>query len=101
MAGGLRPALRWHVPAWKPFQAWRSTPARPGPVMVWRPDQIGTFLDAAEDERLYALFCVIAYCALRRGEAVGQKLAEIDYDAGAAHGRPDHRPGRRQGGRQG
>ena len=65
------------------FQAWRSTPARPGAVMVWRPDQIGKFLDAAEDERLYALFCVVGYCALRRGEAVGQKLAEIDYDAGA------------------
>jgi integrase len=65
------------------FQAWRSTPARPGPVMVWRPDQLGAFLDAAEDERLYALFCVVAYCALRRGEAVGQKLAEVDYEAGA------------------
>jgi integrase len=65
------------------FQAWRSTPARPGPVMVWRPGQLGAFLDAAEDERLYALFCVVAYCAFRRGEAVGQKLAEVDYDAGA------------------
>jgi integrase len=65
------------------FQAWRSTPARPGKVMVWRPDQVGAFLDAAERERLYALFCVIAYCALRRGEAVGQKLAEIDYETGA------------------
>ena len=65
------------------FQAWRSTPARPGAVMVWRPDQVGKFLDAADDERLYALFCVVAYCAFRRGEAVGQKLAEIDYDSGA------------------
>jgi len=65
------------------FQAWRSTPARPGPVMVWRSDHLGAFLDAAEGERLYALFCVVAYCAFRRGEAVGQKLAEVDYDAGA------------------
>jgi integrase len=65
------------------FQAWRSTPARPGPVMVWRPDQIGAFLDTTEDERLYALFCTVAYCAFRRGEAVGQKLAEINYDAEA------------------
>ncbi len=51
--------------------------------MVWRPDQLGAFLDTAENERLYALFCVVAYCALRRGEAVGQKLAEVDYEAGA------------------
>jgi len=65
------------------FQAWRSTPARPGPVMVWRPEHLGAFLDVAVDERLYAMFCVFAYCALRRGEAVGQKLTEIDYQAGA------------------
>jgi integrase len=71
------------LPELAAFRAWCSSPPRPGPVMVWRPDQVGAFLDAAEGERLYALFCVVAYCAFRRGEAVGQKLAEIDYDTGA------------------
>lgn len=29
------------------------------------------------------MFCEVAYCALRRSEAIGQKLTEIDYEAGA------------------
>jgi integrase len=63
------------------FQAWRSTAARPGPVMVWRPEHVGRFLDAAVEHRMYPLFCLIAYLALRRGEALGLKWAETDLDA--------------------
>jgi integrase len=51
---------------------WRETGVKPGPVMVWTPAQLGAFLDAAESDRLYALFHLIAYHGLRRGEGVGQ-----------------------------
>jgi integrase len=63
------------------FEAWRSAPAKPGPVMVWRPDQLGAFLDAARSSRLYALFCLLAYGALRRGEACGLRWEETDLEA--------------------
>lgn len=66
------------------FALWRSTAARPGPVMLWKPAHLGRFLDAAEEDRLYPLYCLIAYCALRRGEAVGIRWADIDLDARAA-----------------
>lgn len=51
---------------------WRETGEKPSPVMVWNPTQLGAFLDAAEDDRLYAFFHLIAHHGLRRGEGVGQ-----------------------------
>lgn len=50
--------------------------------MVWTPPQIGAFLDAAEGDRLYALFHLIAFRGLRRGEAVGQDWANVDLGPG-------------------
>ncbi|GKQ40320.1 site-specific integrase [Streptomyces sp. A012304] len=51
---------------------WEETGVKPGPVMVWTPAQLGAFLDAAEGDRLYAFFHLIAHHGLRRGEGVGQ-----------------------------
>jgi integrase len=67
------------------FAFWRTTSARPGPVMVWTPAHLGRFLDhaAEHDPRLYATFCVIAHCGLRRGEACGLPWAEVDFGAAA------------------
>ncbi|MFD3663326.1 tyrosine recombinase XerC [Streptomyces sp. NPDC058659] len=61
---------------------WRETGEVPGPVMVWTPQQFGAFLDAAEEDRLYALFHLMGTRGLRRGEAVGQDWHETDLDAG-------------------
>ena len=65
------------------FALWRSMPSRPGPVMIWTPAQLGAFLDAVEDDRLYAMFCLISHCGLRRGEACGLRWEDADFDAGA------------------
>ncbi|MFE5855015.1 hypothetical protein ACFQ61_17635 [Streptomyces sp. NPDC056500] len=46
--------------------------------MVWTPTQVGAFLDHAESDRLYALFHLIAFRGLRRGETVGQAWADVD-----------------------
>ena len=64
---------------------WAAKALRPSPVMVWLPAHTGTFLDSIEQERLYALFCLAAYCGLRRGEILGLAWAEIDLDAGLAY----------------
>jgi hypothetical protein len=50
---------------------WQETGERPGPVMVWTPAQTGAFLDFAAEERLYALFHVVALRGLHRGEIAG------------------------------
>ena len=53
--------------------------------MVWLPSHTGKFLDSIEGERLFALFCLVAYCGLRRDEVVGLTWAEVDLDEGIAH----------------
>jgi integrase len=46
--------------------------------MVWTREQCGAFLDAIGGERLYALFHVAAYCALRRSELAGLCWPDVD-----------------------
>lgn len=78
------------------------------PVMVWTPAQLGAFLDAAESDRLYAIFHVIAHHGLRRGEAVGMDWENVNYKGrtvGVAReivrdGWTPSRPLRRRKGRQ-
>jgi integrase len=64
-------------------QEWQNTGRIPSPVMVWTPDQTGAFLDYADHtaDRLYALYHLIAYRGLRRGEACGLHWADLDLTA--------------------
>ncbi|MEV7042889.1 tyrosine-type recombinase/integrase [Amycolatopsis sp. NPDC051061] len=69
LPSGRRPkALLWTPDR---VERWRRTGQKPSRVMVWTPDQIGRFLDEAEGHPYYALFHLIAYRGLRRGEACG------------------------------
>ncbi len=69
---------------WTPERVakWRRTGEVPFPVMVWTGEQTGRFLDFAVDHPLYPLFHLIAYAALRRGEACGQRRSDTFLDAG-------------------
>lgn len=60
---------------------WRAAGEKPGPVMVWTPEQTGEFLDFVADHRLYAMFHLIAFRGLRRGEACGARMIDLDLDA--------------------
>jgi integrase len=64
---------------------WADPQLRPSAVMVWMPEHTGSFLDTIALERLYALFCLVAYCGLRRGEALGLAWAEMDLEKGMAY----------------
>jgi hypothetical protein len=61
---------------------------KPGPVMVWTPQQTGEFLDAIEGDRLYPLYSLAAFAGLRRAEVTGLPWSE---------NRPRRRPGHGQG----
>ncbi len=63
-------------------EIWAAGDLRPSSVMVWLPEHTGQFLDFIESERLFALFCLVAYCGLRRDEAVGLAWAETDLEQG-------------------
>lgn len=66
-----RAALLAHTRSWTP-------PA----VAVWTPAQTGQFLDSIEGHRLYALYHLIAFRGLRRGEAIGLPWFNVDLDNG-------------------
>ena len=84
MSVGNEPA--WHprldelADAKSPADA-RELAPRPSPVMVWRPEHLGAFLDTAHGDGLYALFHLIAYRGLRRGEAAGVEWEDVGLDA--------------------
>jgi integrase len=65
------------------YLAWKNAEMRPSNVMIWKPEHLGQFLDLATEDRLYAMFTLIAYCGLRRGEACGLRWEDVDFDAAA------------------
>lgn len=77
-----RETVAAHITAGKTPAEARELAVRPSPVMVWRPDQLGAFLDTATGDRLYALFHLVAYRGLRRGEAAGVEWEDVDLDGG-------------------
>ncbi|WP_059010607.1 tyrosine-type recombinase/integrase [Streptomyces specialis] len=61
---------------------WELTGEKPSAVMVWTPQQTGAFLDHVAEDRLYALWHLIALRGLRRGEACAQPWSEVSLDTG-------------------
>jgi integrase len=78
-----REAVAAHIAAGKTPAEARALAPRPSPVMVWRPDQLGAFLDSAAGDRLYALYHLVAYRGLRRGESAGLAWEDVDLDGAA------------------
>ncbi|MEU6811043.1 hypothetical protein ABZ920_19050 [Streptomyces sp. NPDC046831] len=50
---------------------WEHTGEKPSPVMVWTPEQTDASLDFVADERLYAMWHLIAFRGLRRARRAG------------------------------
>jgi integrase len=53
--------------------------------VVWDAQQVGVFLDAIQGHRLYALFALTILTGLRRGEALGLRWEDVDYDQGVLY----------------
>jgi integrase len=77
LPSGKRPqALVWTP---ERVERWLRTGRRPSAVMIWTPEQTGLFLDFAAEDRHYALWHLIAFRGLRRGEAIGLDRSEINW----------------------
>lgn len=48
-------------------------------VQPWTGEELGVFLDSVNGHRMGALFEVIAYTGMRRGEAMGVRWSDIDF----------------------
>jgi integrase len=49
------------------------------------PDQTRTFLEAAQGDRLEALYVLALHCGLRQGELFGLRWGDVDLEAGTVH----------------
>lgn len=81
LASGKRPRAKIWTEQF--VEQWRQTGLKPSPVMVWTPEQIGAFLDAAVEHRLYAFYHLVLFRGLRRGEGVGTDWVNTDLDDAA------------------
>lgn len=90
----FNPAAHYTIPAAKPkpiiwtaprVQAWQRTGQRPGPVMVWTPEQAGVFLDhvADHDPDHEAMWHLMVFRGPRRGEVAGLGWTETHLDQGS------------------
>jgi len=66
----------------KAFTVWRTMALRPGPVMVWTPEDTGKFLDHVSGHRLAPLFEMVALTGMRRGEICGLRWQDVDLESG-------------------
>jgi integrase len=55
---------------------------RPAKVRPWEPAELGAFLDHAAGHRLGALFEVMAFTGMRRGEALALRWSDVDLQRG-------------------
>ncbi|MEV0623567.1 site-specific integrase [Nonomuraea sp. NPDC050404] len=70
-----------HAVVWtaRRVAAWQETGERP-PLAVWTLDQLVDFLNIVRDDRLFALWWLVALRGLRRGEAAGLRWMDLDVD---------------------
>jgi len=59
---------------------WRRSTIRP-----WTVDEAKRFLAASKSDPLYTAFVLLILCGLRRGEVLGLRWADIDFDARTIH----------------
>jgi integrase len=58
---------------------------RPKPVWPWTADEARQFLAVSKSDPLHAAFVLLVLYGLRRGEVLGLRWADIDFDAGVIH----------------
>ena len=79
LPSGARP----HAVVWdeEREKAWRNTGIRPR-VAVWDVPHVARFLEAVQDDPLFALWWLVALRGPRRGEIAGVRWEDIDLFAG-------------------
>ena len=60
----------------------RPSQERTEEMQVWSAEEMGSFLDHAQGDRLYGVFRLVLATGLRRSEAAGLRWEDVDLDAG-------------------
>ena len=79
----FRDAVRWERLLRNPCDAADPPRGLTRPKLrVWSPVELGSFLRLAAEDRLIALWHLIAMTGMRRGEALGLQWEDLDLEAG-------------------
>ena len=81
----FRDAVRWNRLFRNPVDA-ADPPKVAGPggreMKTWSAEQVRAFLEATRDDRLYPLWRLLCMTGMRRGEVLGLKWEDLDFEAG-------------------
>ena len=77
----LHDAMRWGYLVRNVAEAADPPAARTPEQKVWSPQELGAFLDHVRDDRLYALWLLVATTGMRRAELAGLRWVDVDLEA--------------------
>jgi len=76
----LRDAVRWGLIGVNPIADARK-PAKKSPEMrAWDPQELGSFITETRNDRLSGVWHLLATTGLRRGEVLGLRWDDVDFD---------------------
>lgn len=76
----LRQAVRWQMLPRNVAEGISAPRFEREEMQVWTPEQVAAFLDVSQGHRLHAVFYLALMTGMRRGELLGLKWADIDWD---------------------
>lgn len=78
----FKDAMRWQIVSRNPVEA--SDPPKPGDrpeFTIWSASELQAFLDVASSHRQSGLWWILGTTGMRRGEALGLRWSDVDWDA--------------------
>ena len=79
----LDQAVRWNLVARNPTDAVDAPRPQRKEITVFNAEQAQQFLDAAQDDRLHALYVLALMTGMRQGELLGPRWQDVDLAAGS------------------
>ncbi len=83
----FKDAVKWGRLARNPADAAdppKGTSSGQPDMVTWAAGELGTFLDGVADDRLYAAYLLMATTGMRRGEGLGLRWSDLNFDQGRA-----------------
>lgn len=79
----LTHAVKWGLVTRNVADAADPPPEIRTEAQVWSPEQTRVFLDSVREDRLYALYLLALTTGMRRGELLGLRWQDVDFDGAA------------------
>jgi len=80
LRSALNTAMKRRLIQWNPALQVELPEHRAARTTIWEPAHIARFLDGSREHRLSALFHLMVFTGMRRGEAIGLHWADVDLD---------------------